>query len=261
MAKKPHHRPQTARSQTADITTTPAPSQSATPTSTSHRKWDWYAFFANFLAVVLGIFLTFAIQSLINERQEEKDVKAALQLVRNELLENVNEMDGIQASIDLEHNASLYLMQYYDNFEACHPDSMKKYCNVPLAVYPIELSDGALELLKSSALFQKIKDLDLSLNILRAYKWLSMEEQNFKYYNQKKEKMLDNAMQEKAKAVFASSHFTPAEMWNAITSTTEGRQFLHEINITTTFGFGHKEYKESIIKVVEAIDQYVGQTE
>ncbi len=218
------------------------------------RRQNWENFIMEFLSVFLGIVITFAGTDWIEERNEQKNVHEALMLVSAELKDNVEIMREVQEHIDVESRAAKYLMQYYGNFEACERDSMRVYCNVPLELSPARVSDEALELLKNSALFQKIKDKDLALNIVRAYRSLSALCENYQYYNDKKQKLIDSAMQEKAKAVFARQHFTAAEMWGAITSTDEGKQFLHEIDISALSGFGYDATIEFVEQVINELD-------
>ena len=220
-------------------------------------RQDWEGFLMGFISVVLGIVITLGGEAWISSNNVKNDVKDVLQLVRDELSNNIEVMDEIQADLQLENRAALYLMQFYDNFEACDMDSMKLYCNAPLNTLQTKPSQAAFELLKTSALLPKVKDKSLMLNIINAYNTLQLEKDNIDFYFDKKVKLMDLAMQEEAKSVFARQHFTPAEMWSAITSTTEGRQFLHEINISVTFGFGHEETKQYLQQIIAAIDEYI----
>lgn len=221
------------------------------------RRQDWEGFLMGFISVVLGIVITFGGEAWISSINEKNNVKEVLMLVCDELNNNIKIMDDVNEALELENRAAVYLMQYYDNFEACDKDSMRLYCNAPLSTLPTKPSQDALELLKTSALLPKVKDKTLMLNIIKAYKALQSETDNIDYYYDKKQKLVDEAMQEEAKAIFAQPHFTPAQMWSAITSTTEGRQFLHEINISVTFGFGHKETKQYLQDVVAEIEEYI----
>lgn len=224
-----------------------------------HRfdKKDWDGFLLNFLAVVLGIVITFWGESLISNHKEQKDVRDALMLVRDELKDNLTKLDAAQELADQDNRAALYLMQFYGNFEACDPDSMRLYCNMPVSINPVSTSSVALELLKSAALFQKIADKGLALQIMRAYNMVEAHKHNFDFYNDKKERLLQSALQEEAKALFASPHFTAAEMWSALSSTVEGRQFLHEINITVSMGFGHEEYHDYLTEVIGQLEEFL----
>lgn len=223
------------------------------------QRQDWEDFSMKFLSVFLGIVITFSGNAWISHRKEKKDVHSALRLVRNELLDNINIMDDTYKMTEADHKAAKYLQQYMGNFEACEKDSMRVYCNQPLSSDAVQPSTDALELMKTSSLFSKISNQELALDIIRAYKVLREEYEEYDFYYKKKERMIGDAMQEEAKAVFAMQHFTPAMMWNAITSTVEGRQFLNEIVISTTFGFGHEESRKMVLDVIININEYLGE--
>lgn len=223
------------------------------------RRQDWEGFLMGFISVVLGIVITFGGEAWISSNREKNNVKDVLILVRDELNSNIEVMDDINDNLQLENRAALYLMQYYDNFEACSMDSMRLYCNAPLTTLSSKPSQDALELLKTSALLPKVKDKSLMLDIIKAYNQLQIEQDNINFYFSKKEKLIDRAMQEEAKALFARQHFTPAEMWTAITSTDEGRHFLHEISISVAFGFGHEETKQYLQQIVAKLDEYIAE--
>lgn len=223
------------------------------------RRQDWEDFTMKFLSVFLGIVITFAGNAWLSHSREKSDTRKTLSMVHDELLENIRMMNDAQQMVNLEDSASLYLMGYYDHFDQCHPDSMRHFCNAPLNNSSVRVSTDALELLKTTATLQKITDKNLALSIIRAYALLQEEQEAIDYYYQKKEKLINEAMQEKAKALFASQHFTAAEMWSAITSTTEGRQFLNEIHISAVFGFGHEENISQISEIVTQIEGYINQ--
>lgn len=62
-------------------------------------------------------------------------------------------------------------------------------------------------------------------------------------------------MQEQAKALFARTNFSAAEMWTALTSTDDGKQFLHEISISVTYGFGYEDVESVVNEVIEQIEE------
>lgn len=219
------------------------------------RNQDWDGFVMEILSVVIGIAITFAVDSWISDIREEKELKATLKLVVDELKDNVENMERVQKDVEFECRAAEYLMKFYGRFEECNEDSMKLYCNAPLQTTSVIVSSEALELLKTSSLFQKIKDKNLSLDIIRAYRSLESEAGSFDFYDKKKEKLLDAAMQEEAKALFATTKFNAAQMWTAMTSTDEGRQFLHEITISVHFGFGHEDTMEFVKSVIKQLEE------
>lgn len=223
------------------------------------RRQDWEDFAMKFLAVFLGIVITFAGNAWLNHRKEKKAVHKGLELVCDELQANIEMMDALQASVETEAQAAAYLQQYQGRYGECSEDSMALYCNVPFVMPTIKPSTAALELLKSAALFQNIDDKTVSLAVIQAYNAIEDEKVAFQYYYEKKQKLLDKAMQEEANEVFSRPMFTGAEAWASITSTTEGRQFLNEIIISKKAGFGHKDTKELVSKIIKDVKAYIGE--
>ena len=130
---------------------------------------DWFSYLMNFIAVCLGIVITFAGQGLINRHAEKNEVKRSLILVRNELEDNMSYIELSDSVLTLFSEAAEFLIRYEGHYAQAPEDSMAMYCNIPLTVFEITHSDEALELLKNSSLFTKIKDLDLSLEIIHTY--------------------------------------------------------------------------------------------
>lgn len=211
----------------------------------------------NFLSVFLGIVITFAGNAWITHRHEKKEVREALVLVSEELRENIASMENVQRAIDAEYEAAAYLTRFYGHYEDCAPDSMAAYCNLPLALHPSNVTDEALELLKTSGLFQKIEDKEVALDIIRAYRSLHELADNYEYYKNKKQKLLDAAMQDEAKQLFARPDFTGPQMWNALTSTVEGREFLQEIVTSSQLGFYQPETTRYVGSVAHEVDSVV----
>ena len=112
-------------------------------------------FLKDLLAVVLGIFITFTIQGLINRSADRKDVRSSLELVRSELVRNIDDISVMKDHLYQEIGSAEYFLSHKDSIGKC-PASFT-------------LSHDALELLKMSSIFQKIGDNDLSMKIIRAY--------------------------------------------------------------------------------------------
>ena len=221
------------------------------------RRQDWGGFILNFLSVVLGIVLTFWGDALIKEHNEKEDVRKTMQLVYDELYDDVQELKSVDKNLQLECDAATYLRQFYGRFTERERDSMIRYCNAPLSAVTFEVSDDALELLKTSALLPKIENKELALKVIGAYHTLSSVENGINFYIEKKKQMLDDARQEQMRAVFAKPHYSAAEMWEAITSTEEGRHFLNEIIVQRKMSLDLTPYIEYVESIIDQIrEQY-----
>lgn len=133
------------------------------------EKTDWISFFSNMLAVILGIVITFSIQGIIDHRHEKQDVQSALKLVHDEIEQNKKNLEEVAAIIEYEGKAANYFKKHQKDLTSCPGDSIVQYGGYIFTEMFVTLTDDALELLKTSSLFSKIGDNNLSLEIIRAY--------------------------------------------------------------------------------------------
>lgn len=217
---------------------------------------DWFGYLVNFVAVCLGIAITFAGQGIINRNAERNEVKRSLILVKNELQDNISYIEYSDSVLTLFAEASRFLIEYEDCYDQAPVDSMAAYCNVPLTVYEISHADDALELLKTSSLFTKIKDQNLSLEIIHTYGAIADEMAVVNFYHERRGKYLEDALNGKVKDILANDGITAVQLWNAITSSKEGKQYLREL---CRLQMVHSSYevKNTINNTIALIDRYI----
>lgn len=126
-------------------------------------------FVSNLVAVILGIVITFTIQGMIDRAADRKDVRSALELVRTELEANRSDITTMTAYLEQERDAAQYFIDHRGDLAACPADTVALLGGLLFADASISVSSDALELLKNSALFPKIGNNGLSMNIIRAY--------------------------------------------------------------------------------------------
>ena len=152
--------------------------------STEYKFGD---FFRNFIAVVLGIIITFAGSDWITERNTQKEIKKSLQLVKSELLLNREEMEALRDRIVLEQYAANYLFEHKDNPAEMPQDSIRKYFPLPFQWSKFTFTNDAMEMLKASALIQKIQNKELALQIMKVYGAIKAAEISFDKYSNVKD--------------------------------------------------------------------------
>ena len=123
----------------------------------------------NFLAIFLGILITFAIQARIDRSLDKKEIRSSLELVRNELAANMEDIETMCDYVLEERRSAEYLLAHKDNLAKCPADSVNYHGGVIFADASISVSSDALEMIRSSSMFQKIGDSRLSMKIVRAY--------------------------------------------------------------------------------------------
>lgn len=222
----------------------------------SKKNRDWFGYLMNFVAVCLGIAITFAGQGIINRHAERNEVKRSLILVKNELKDNISYIEYSDSVLALFSDAAQFLIRYEGRYAQAPADSMAAYCNVPLTVFEISYADDALELLKTSSLFTKIKDLDLSLEIIHTYGAIADEMSVVRFYHERKGEYLEDALVGKVKDVLAKDNVTAVQLWDAITSTKEGKQYLRELSRLQMM-HSSSDVRNTINNTVALIDKYI----
>ncbi|MCD8093371.1 MAG: hypothetical protein LUF01_11290 [Bacteroides sp.] len=154
--------------------------------STEYKFGD---FFRNFIAVMLGIIITFAGSDWITERNTQKEVKKSLQLVKSELLLNREEMVALRNRVILEQHAANYLFEHKDNPAGMPKDSLLKYFPLPFQWSKFTFTNDAMEMLKASALIQKIQNKELALQIMKVYGTIKAAEASFDKYSNVKDQV------------------------------------------------------------------------
>lgn len=153
-------------------------------------------FICNFIAVVLGIIITFWGGDWLEERKKQNEVKEALSLVKNEILINRGYIEEMMKQEIFEHQGARYLLKYKDHIEEASPDSLNKYNNFALQIKEYIYVNDAMEMLKSSALLQNIRNKELATQLIKTYSTIKEAYKSATFYeNEKKNgyyKLMDN---------------------------------------------------------------------
>lgn len=187
------------------------------------------SFFLNFLAVVLGIVITFGGESLLSRKEEKKNLNNCLDLVASELQTNRDYFTYCDSLLEDEVKAASFLIRYEDDYRKAPSDSLMMYANIPLTLDEISIYTDAFELLKTSGVLTKVKDKRLALQIFEVYGAMQNLAQYMNLYFDHKEKYLEPAMNDEVKNLLASDDVTAEGFWSKMSDTKEGRQFLREM--------------------------------
>lgn len=132
-------------------------------------KERFLAFLGRMLSVTLGIVITFTVQGILDRKRDERAVHSALELVRTELAANLDDIEILTDYFRQEQASAQYLSKHKKDLKKCPVDSVNYHVGIVNADVSVAFSHDALELLKMSSLFPKIKDNDLSMKVIRAY--------------------------------------------------------------------------------------------
>ena len=135
----------------------------------------WKSFFSELVAVILGIVITFAGQGVIDRAHNRKEVRSALQLVRTELISNRQDVAELHDILDQVQQSARYpndhpeLLKNVHSLDSATLKTVTDHQGMVYAEVSVTLPHDALELLKTSSIFQKIGDNTLSMKSIRAY--------------------------------------------------------------------------------------------
>ena len=121
------------------------------------------------ISIILGVFVTFWIQGLIDQAHDREEVRSALWLVRTELTNNLEDINVLNEYLNQEDASAKYFLQHRNDIDSCPADSLAYHSGMILAEVNATVSNDALEFLQSSSLFPKIGNSLLSMKIIRAY--------------------------------------------------------------------------------------------
>ena len=82
------------------------------------------AFFRHLLSVVLGIIITFSVQGVIDRAHVRREVRSALELVRAELVANIDDIKTMSDHMRQERKSAEYFLNNRLTLSKCPADSV-----------------------------------------------------------------------------------------------------------------------------------------
>lgn len=220
------------------------------------KSWKIGDYIRQLSVVILGIIVTFAGSNAITQYVESKEITRTLQLVKDELALNKENVRKINARIELEQKACTYILEHRRCLEHASQDTLEIYRNIPMQTRSFRYTKDAIELLKTSSLFQKVEPKTLVLEIIKAYSDLEMVAVNVRgYYDLKSEDI--GGLRNKFDVYDKELSESPCEYWEKLLSTQEGWNICNftvhnfssptpfrdiEISLEETIGRLNKEY-------------------
>ena len=131
------------------------------------KGWRLGDYFRQFSIVAAGIIVTFWGSDRITEYSRQKEVRAAMQLVAEELEYNRKELRNIKHLLDIDRNMSSLLIKHKMDISGIPRDTLTKYDKLFNNMNELSYRTDALDVLKGSSLMQYISDKRL-LHVLRS---------------------------------------------------------------------------------------------
>ncbi|MDR0988112.1 MAG: hypothetical protein LBM06_01435 [Prevotellaceae bacterium] len=217
--------------------------------------WKWGHFFSNFLAVVLGIILTFAGNNWLQQRNTQRDLKTSLQLIKDELNLNRENIAKMQDNYLKDRQAAKYLLQYQsDYFKADHKTLAESGACMFRSNFPSIVTD-ALEMLKSSGLLQKITDRKLAVEIIKTYSTIKSAKEATDSYYESKRKWQYKLMDIPAFVGYDDSDKSTFEKWTDYMKISQMVELVESIPNYFNGPYPYNEDLEAIDEAITAIDR------
>lgn len=215
-------------------------------------------FFRNFIAVMLGIIITFAGSHLIEKNKTENEIKDALLLVKNEMLLNRENIVKMMEQERSEQQGAFYLLQYKDSMAKASPDSLEKYSNLPFSTQKYIYINDAMEMLKTSSLMPSIRNKELVTQIIRTYNTIKGSYDTFDNFMDTKKSKMERLTEktEVQKFMTANANSSFVELWNFLFKLPDGVRAVQQISITHSYPQRmYGRYLKQIDETIAAIDE------
>lgn len=191
-------------------------------------KYKLGDFFRNFIAVILGIIITFIGNDLIQDYNKKREVTQALQLVKSELLFNKEIIEEMRETEILNKKGALYILQFYEKMDEAHRDSLEYYGRLPFQSRDFLPVTNALEMLKAS-LMQNIKSKELVVQIIQAYAVIENSHLFYKGYSKTKDLLINGFSTRQDFLKLMNKPTTQKETWDFILHLTEGMSAIRQL--------------------------------
>lgn len=159
------------------------------------KGWRLGDYFRQFSIVAAGIIVTFWGSDKVTEHSRQKEVRAAMQLVAEELEYNRKELRNIKHLLDIDRNMSSLLIEHKMDISGIPADTLSKYDKLFNNMSELSYKTDALDVLKGSSLMQYISDKRLLQDVLQTYFELGRRKKDVSdYYAAKTDVIMKLAM-------------------------------------------------------------------
>jgi len=133
------------------------------------KNTRWTGFFTNLLGVILGISLTFGVNSLWQKREENKKIKEILILVRKELEVNKEWFKSHEKTMKGERYAYKKILEARGNIADIPIDTLEVWFGILHSFSDYQLTTTSWQIFQNSEMIQKITDKELVIRITDCY--------------------------------------------------------------------------------------------
>ena len=211
-------------------------------------------FFMNLLGVILGIVLTFGVNSLWQKHEDQKKINEIMVLLRHELEIN-KEWFKTQKNLMMD-DSYVYrkILETNGDWESIHPDTLKQYQTQTSLIWYAPFTASAWQIFQNSEVIQKMNNQKLVIAILNAYTDMTLFRELImnEYWSEKKKaiatdedpyKYFDNVINNKESVAFYRDFASEeALFWNLFKHTDLGFDYL--LPLLDKHGYYLQDYSE-----------------
>ena len=238
------------------------------------KSWRIGDYFRQFSIVAAGIIVTFWGNDRITENARQKEVRATMQLITEELEYNKQELRNIKHLLDIDIHMSLLLKEHdMDVSKICcmkvieilkllkehdmdvskiPTDTLWKYGKLFNNMDEFSYRTDALDVLKGSSLMQYIPDKRMLQDVLQTYFELGRKQRDVgDYYATKTDALMSAAMSRELAHVFDGDDSLRDQALFLV----QYKKFINYVNMVPGFLYWHEfdELDERLAKQIQVL--------
>lgn len=218
-------------------------------------SWRIGEYIRQLSVVTLGVVITFVGSDMISEYNTQQRLKTALQLTKSDLMLKRDDVLDMKKRYDAEVSAAQYLQKYKNRIEEANADTLERCIRLPFQSTRFIFADDAMEMLKTSGLFQQIKNQEIATQLIKTNGIIKGQSYgNFNFYADNKTKQSDKI--EANNPTFAIKY---DELLESNASTFDKARFLlqyQEFRDVSTLPLFFLQGEQFLV-VVDAIDRMI----
>ena len=213
------------------------------------KGWRLGDYFRQFSIVAAGIIVTFWGNDRITENARQKEVRATMQLITEELEYNKQELRNIKHLLDIDIHMSLLLKEHDMDVSKIPTDTLWKYGKLFNNMDEFSYRTDALDVLKGSSLMQYIPDKRMLQDVLQTYFELGRKQKDVSdYYAAKTDVIMKLAMSRNFKFALKTNN----NLLNQISFLISNDQFVNFVIMVPGF-----LYWEEFDELDEMLDKQI----
>lgn len=160
------------------------------------KSWEIGNYIRQLSIVVMGIVITFIGSDLFSGCTKKKEIKSVMNLIKNELRDNQQQLKNIKKVSMIEMEAcSVFASRNY-NYDGIPNDTLVLYFKTLNSMNKLKYTVQSLEVLKNSSLMQYIPDKVFVSDLINTYAYMQELEARMSYYLDRKDRLWNQLLDE-----------------------------------------------------------------